>query len=170
MTSRERLLASFRGDPVDRIPWSPCVDTYFLSSLPADQKLDEQEFHEEIGADAILRHVMLYESTAPATGAKHRNPRVDSRMERLDDGTLRFTYETKVGSLVEELKWDPTSPFVPWFTKRKLHSRASHRRRCVSTFAICSSRSKRAPGASINSSWEAVTQCRVARPYPWCGP
>ena len=122
MTSRERLLATFRGDPVDRIPWSPCVDGYFLSSLPADQKLDEQELHKEIGSDAMLRHVSLYESTAPATGGGHGNPRVETRMERLDDGTLRFTYETKVGSLVEELKWNPISPFTPWFVKRKLQT------------------------------------------------
>ncbi|MBW2235961.1 MAG: hypothetical protein JRG85_11265, partial [Deltaproteobacteria bacterium] len=53
MTSRERLLAALRGDPVDRIPWSPCVDGYFLSSLPADQMLDEREFHKEIGSDAL---------------------------------------------------------------------------------------------------------------------
>jgi hypothetical protein len=122
MTSRERLLAALWGDPVDRIPWSPCVDGYFLSSLPTDQKLDEQEFHKEIGADAMLRHVGVYESTAPASGGKPGNPRVDTRLQRLDDGTLRFTHETKVGSLVEELKWNPTSPFVPWFTKRKLQS------------------------------------------------
>jgi uroporphyrinogen-III decarboxylase len=122
MTSRERLLAALRGDPVDRIPWSPCVDGYFLSSLPADRKLDEQGFHKAIGSDAMLRHVALYESTAPATGGQLGNPRVESRMERLDDGTLRFTYETRVGSLVEELRWNPTSPFVPWFTRRKLQT------------------------------------------------
>jgi uroporphyrinogen-III decarboxylase len=122
MTSRERLLAALRGDPVDRIPWSPCVDGYFLSSLPAGEKLDEQGFHKAIGADAMLRHVALYESTAPATGGKPANPRVDCRMERLDDGTLRFTYETKVGSLVEEFKWNPESPNIPWFIKRKLQT------------------------------------------------
>jgi len=122
MTSRERLLAALRGDPVDRIPWSPCVDGYFLSSLPADQMFDEREFHKEIGSDAMLRHVPLYESTAPSTGGRPGNPRVDSRIERLDDGTLRFTYETKVGSLFEELEWNPMSPFVPWFTRRKLQT------------------------------------------------
>jgi hypothetical protein len=122
MTSRERLLAALWGDPVDRIPWSPCVDGCFLSSLPADRKLDDQRLHKEIGSDAMLRHVPVYASTAPATGGQPGNPRVESRLERLDDGTLRCTYETRVGSLVEELRWNPTSPFVPWFTKRKLQT------------------------------------------------
>lgn len=122
MTPRERLLASFRGDPVDRIPWSPCVDNYFLSSLPEDDKLSEQEFHKEIGADAMLRHVMLYSASAPVTFATNPNPRVETRTERLDDGTFHVTHETKVGSLVEEFKWNPASPNVPWFTKRKLQT------------------------------------------------
>ncbi len=122
MTSRERLLAAFRGEPLDRIPWSPCVDHYFLSSLPANQKLDEQEFHKEIGSDAMLRHVATYAPTAPATGGKPGNPRVEVRTEQLENGTIRFTYETKLGSLIEELKWSPTSPFTPWFIKRKLET------------------------------------------------
>jgi len=125
MTSRERLLAALRGESVDRIPWSPCVDWYFLSSLPVDQKLDDREFHKAIGSDAMLRHVMLYTSTAPMTGIKSRageNPRVESRIERLDDGTFRINYETKVGSLVEEFRWNPESPNIPWFTKRKLQT------------------------------------------------
>lgn len=120
MTSRERLLATLRGDPVDRIAWSPCVDGYFLSSLPENQKLDEQELHKEVGSDAILRHVPLYASTAPATGGRAGNPRVESSVKSLGDGTLRFSYETKVGSLVEELRWDAMSPFTPWFVTRKL--------------------------------------------------
>jgi len=120
MTSRERLRATLRGEPVDRIPWSPCVDGYFLSSLPDDKKLDEEQLHKEVGSDAILRHVGLYASTAPATGGRPGNPRVESSIERLEDGTLRFSYETKVGSLVEELRWDAMSPFTPWFVKRKL--------------------------------------------------
>ncbi|MCP5069684.1 MAG: hypothetical protein GY946_24215 [bacterium] len=125
MSSRERLLATFRGDPVDRIPWSPCVDTYFLSSLPEDQKLDERELHKEVGSDAMLRHVMIHAATAPVSGAKgssKKNPRVDSRIERLADGSFRSTHETKLGTLVEEFKWTPESPFVPWFTKRKLQT------------------------------------------------
>lgn len=122
MTSRERLLAALRGDPVDRVPWSPCVDGYFLSSLPADQQLDEPAFHKELGSDAMLRHVMLYRSAAPGMGIEDRNPRVECRVQPLADGTFRFTYETKVGSLVEEVRWNPASPHLPWFTRHKLQS------------------------------------------------
>ena len=57
MTSRERLLAALRGDPIDRVPWSPYVDGNVLSSLSSDHELDEAGLHRAIGADAMLRYV-----------------------------------------------------------------------------------------------------------------
>ena len=38
MSSRERLLAALSGQEVDRIPWSPCRDDYFLGSGDATPK------------------------------------------------------------------------------------------------------------------------------------
>jgi hypothetical protein len=125
MTSRERLLAALRGDPFDRVPWSPCVDGYFLSSLPSDQQLDEAGLHREVGADAMLRHVMLHTWTAPGLGVRTRarkNPRLDVRIESTSGGRLRVSYETQVGTLVEELTLNHESPHIPWFTKRKLET------------------------------------------------
>jgi uroporphyrinogen-III decarboxylase len=125
MTSRERLLAALRGDSFDRVPWSPCVDGYFLSSLPSDQQLDEAGLHREVGADAMLRHVMLHTWTAPGLGVRTRarkNPRLDVRIESTSGGRLRVSYETQVGTLVEELTLNHESPHIPWFTKRKLET------------------------------------------------
>ena len=65
MSPRERLQAALASKPTDRVAWSPCVDGYFLSSLPEDQKLDETELHRAIGSDALLRHVMVFNSTGP---------------------------------------------------------------------------------------------------------
>jgi uroporphyrinogen-III decarboxylase len=125
MTSRERLLAALRGEPVDRVPWSPCVDGYFLSSLPDDHKLDEAGLHREVGADALLRHVMVFSSTAPTMGLLSRareNPRIEVDVERLGGARFRVVYRTQVGELCEEFEWTPESPNIPWFTKRKLET------------------------------------------------
>src|SRR4030065_582901 len=49
MSSRERIMAALRGRDVDRIPWSPCIDGYFLGGV------DQVEGFGRIGADAMLR-------------------------------------------------------------------------------------------------------------------
>jgi len=82
MSSRERLQAALASKPTDRVAWSPCVDGYFLSSLPEDEKLDEAGLHRAIGSDALLRHVMVFTSTGPTLGLRSRpadNPRIEVR-------------------------------------------------------------------------------------------
>ena len=123
MSPRERLRAAFAGRPTDRVPWSPCVDGYFLSSLPEDGKLDEAGLHRAIGSDALLRHVMVYTRSTPGLGPLTRpdhNPRIELRVERTREGGHRVFYETPVGTLTEEFRANPESPNIPWFLKRKL--------------------------------------------------
>jgi uroporphyrinogen-III decarboxylase len=125
MSSRERLRAALASQPTDRVAWSPCVDGYFLSSLPEDQKLDEAGLHRTIGSDALLRHVMVFTSTGPMLVGRRpsvANPRVEIRIERSSEQGLRIRYETAVGTLTEELYSNPESPNIPWFTRRKLQS------------------------------------------------
>jgi alpha-glucosidase (family GH31 glycosyl hydrolase) len=55
MMPKQRLLASFQGRDVDRIPWSPFL-AYFWDYMPQDvQDKGELSFLEEIGADPLLR-------------------------------------------------------------------------------------------------------------------
>jgi uroporphyrinogen-III decarboxylase len=125
MSPRERLRAAFAGEPTDRVPWSPCIDGYFLSSLPEGKELDEAGLHRAIGSDALLRHIMLYTSTAPAVSVRNRpaeNPRIDFKVERTPEGGYRIHYGTAVGTLTEEFRANPQSPNIPWFTKRKLET------------------------------------------------
>jgi len=125
MSSRERLRAALASKPTDRVAWSPCVDGYFLSSLPEDQKLDEAGLHRAIGSDALLRHVMVFTSTGPMLGVRSRpadNPRIEVRSERTSEQGFRIRYETPVGTLTEEFHSNPESPNIPWFTKRKLQT------------------------------------------------
>ena len=125
MSPRERLRAALASKPTDRVAWSPCVDGYFLSSLPEDQKLDEAGLHRAIGSDALLRHVMVFTSTGPMLGLRSRpadNPRLEVEIERSSEQGLRIRYETAVGTLTEEFHTNPASPNIPWFTKRKLQT------------------------------------------------
>jgi uroporphyrinogen-III decarboxylase len=125
MSSQERLRAALAGEPTDRVPWSPCVDGYFLSSLPEEEKLDEVGLHRAIGSDALLRHVMVYIRSSPGLGPLTRvtdNPRIELRVEHIEEGGLRVFYETPIGTLTEEFRVNPQSPNIPWFLKRKLET------------------------------------------------
>jgi uroporphyrinogen-III decarboxylase len=125
MSPQERLRASIAGGVTDRVAWSPCVDGYFLSSLPEDRKLDEAGLHRAIGSDAMLRHVLVVRSTGPSLGGlsqPDQNSRIQVRVERTSRGTHRVYYETRVGTLTEEFRFNPESPNIPWFVKRKLET------------------------------------------------
>jgi uroporphyrinogen-III decarboxylase len=125
MSPRERLRAALAGEATDRVPWSPCVDGYFLSSLPEGEELDEAGLHRAVGSDALLRHVMVFTSTGPAIGVRGRpaeNPRIELKIERTPEGGYRVHYETAVGTLTEEFRANPQSPNIPWFIKRKLET------------------------------------------------
>lgn len=55
MSSRERLLAALRGQPVDRLPWSPFLAYWWEHQSPAMQARGQIPFLREIGADGLLR-------------------------------------------------------------------------------------------------------------------
>jgi uroporphyrinogen-III decarboxylase len=55
LSSRERLLAALRGQPVDRLPWSPFLAYWWESQSPELQSKGQPWFFKEIGADALLR-------------------------------------------------------------------------------------------------------------------
>jgi uroporphyrinogen-III decarboxylase len=66
MTGRERVMASLHGQECDRLCWSPLLDNYFTSSLPAQgyQRTSWQDAYRLLGADIIERHtptILAYE-------------------------------------------------------------------------------------------------------------
>lgn len=55
MSSKERLIAAIKGDPVDRLPWSPFL-AYWWENQPEDfQSHGQQRFNKDIGADFLFR-------------------------------------------------------------------------------------------------------------------
>jgi hypothetical protein len=58
MTGKERIMASLRGKHTDRLCWSPLVDQYFISSLPAQgyPELNVPDAVRLLKADIMERH------------------------------------------------------------------------------------------------------------------
>jgi len=96
MTSRERLCAALNNQPVDRVPWAPLMDDYFVSSLPAQgYEADLIAAADLIGCDLMERHV--------AGPIAHYHGLTVTETP-LPDG-IRTTYETPLGTLWQEARF-----------------------------------------------------------------
>lgn len=103
MTSRERLQAALHRQPVDRLPWSPLMDGYFVSSLPKQgYDFDLLEAARYIGCDLMERHV---------AGPAERIENVTIRTEENAAGSRRY-YETPVGTAYLERKNTGNTSYV----------------------------------------------------------
>jgi len=106
MTSRERLLAALRGQPVDRLPWSPFLAYWWESQPQAIQDRGQIHFLRELGADALLRGFTtpfvcsdLWGQSSYSTFSQ-RIPNCEvRRSERGAD--MRVWFETPVGALTQ---------------------------------------------------------------------
>lgn len=118
MSGRERLMAALRGQEVDRLPWSPCIEGYFLGNV------DQVEGFRRIGADAMLRHIINFIGSAPfrisaPVPGKSLPWKVISKKH--GDET-EVTYETPVGTLMERYKFNTESPSIPWNIRYRLQN------------------------------------------------
>lgn len=103
MTSKERLLAVLKHKRPDRIPWSPCLDGYFTTSLPKNLKMNVVETLRYIDADIMERHVPTFKALIPTN--------IGFLEKRKGNEILRI-YETPVGSLRERRKSSDLLPYV----------------------------------------------------------
>jgi len=118
MSGRERIMAALNGQDVDRIPWSPCIDGYFLG------KVDQVDGFRRIGADAMLRHVFNFIGSVPfRISAPVPGKSLPWTMsEKREGGETEVIYETPVGTLTERYKFNRESPNLPWVVKRRLQT------------------------------------------------
>lgn len=118
MSSRERIMAALRGQDVDRIPWSPCIDGYFLGGV------DQVDGFRRIGADAMLRHIVNYVGDLPYyfTSTIPGKKMLWTKQQRTVEGVTEVTYETPLGTLIERFKYNPESPNIPWTTRRRVRT------------------------------------------------
>lgn len=105
MTNRERLLCCFNREETDRVPWSPLIDGYYISSLPEQNiHLDIIEAMRYIGCDIMERHVAMPQTTFENV--------VIRREESHDGSSFRTWYETPVGNVFEERKYSGQTSFI----------------------------------------------------------
>ena len=97
MTSRERLRAALFSQPVDRLPWAPLMDGYFVSSLPKQgfPDMDLISAARYTRCDLLERHVF-----GPVEEIAGVAIRVEER-----PGGRRTYYETPVGSAYQENRY-----------------------------------------------------------------
>jgi len=101
MTSRQRLLAAYRREPVDRLPyWAKVANGTWRRSQPeAVRRLSDRELLDTIHADGIFH--------APR-GVRAHNAKVQA--DRRTEGNIRVTVtHTPDGELVERWACDPTT-------------------------------------------------------------
>jgi uroporphyrinogen-III decarboxylase len=122
MTSRERLLAALKRQPVDRIPWSPFL-AYWWEHQPEEmQQRGQLWFYRSIGADALLRGFTAPFRCGDVFGRKHYPsfdlpiPGVTIRTETAGNQT-KICLETRYGPLCTTLTYseDANSWFITGF-------------------------------------------------------
>lgn len=103
LTKRERILAALHYQPVDRLPWSPLIDDYFMRSLPLQGlHMEIIEAMRYIGNDIMERHV-----AGPLPEYKNVTMRTEQR-----EGISRLYYDTPVGTIYEESRITGKTSFV----------------------------------------------------------
>jgi len=102
MSGRERMLAALHRQPVDRIPWSPLLDDYFLSSVPAGVPREAFAFCRYIGSD-------IFEWHPTARRTIYRDVTISSHR---DGDQVWTTIETPVGRLTERRQVTPVTTFI----------------------------------------------------------
>lgn len=108
MTNRERLMAAFKHEKTDRVPWSPLVDEYFSGSLPdmGYPPMSNIDFGKLIGYDIMERHVNPYKWSINSNVTYHQQIR----------GSEAFTvYETPVGTISSVFKNSKTGGGITKF-------------------------------------------------------
>jgi len=105
MTSRERILASVRGEEVDRFPvWLKMDNGTWQGQQP--------EPHRSMGSRELLTACGCDLMDWAGTGATKHNPHVTYRQERTN-GTATDIYETPEGVLTKQYGVDPVNGWHP---------------------------------------------------------
>jgi uroporphyrinogen-III decarboxylase len=131
MNSKERLLAVLKGKKPDRIPWTPLIDGYFLSSLKEKNiEMNSIELLRHIRADILERHVSTYIDILQ-TGSSYmiyinpkniivqKNIKITTNFNK-KSGEIFNIYETPLGIIKEKYVFTKASPFLPFPVEHKI--------------------------------------------------
>ena len=123
MTPRERLLAAFRRQVCDSVPFAPVVEGYFQASLPDGFKRHAADISFELAGHALVRTHVLKLNTPLWVGAYAVDlPQGIEQELRVDAGDLIHRVDTPVGSLTCRLRLAPESPYMPWIIEYRIRT------------------------------------------------
>ena len=118
MSGRERLMAAFRHQETDRIPWSPLICGYYSLGFPEPLRGNDLAIQRAIGCDICERTTTIVYSQAYGadTQAVMRKEvvaakKIDVRDTWSGDELLRV-FETPIGTLQERYLRRETSPWI----------------------------------------------------------
>lgn len=131
MNSKERLLSVFRRKKPDRIPWTPLIDGYFLSSLKEKKiEMNAVEVLRYIGADILERHVPTYSDILMMGSSNmiyinskdvivQENIKITTNLNE-KSGEIFNIYETPIGIIKEKYLFTKYSPWLPFPVEHKI--------------------------------------------------
>jgi len=101
MTSRERLLATYRGETVDRLPYwvKVCNSTWRTTQPESVRRMSDAQLHDYVGADGIFGCAACVRVTLPHVQVEHTHT----------NGLRTTVTRTPDGDLTEQWRQDPTT-------------------------------------------------------------
>ncbi len=125
MTPRERLLAAFRRQPCDHVPFTPLLEGYFQASLDDNLKsLSIEELQYQLTGQNLIRAHPLKLNTPAWIGAfwpDEPAPGIDQKLYG-EDGAIIHITETPIGTLRWKLQYRPESPYIPWVLENRIRT------------------------------------------------
>ena len=172
MTSRERILAALRKEPVDRIPFVPLIDSYTLMEMPSEitggaagpmMDLGTQiEAARKLGCDVNPRHVPVFNplagGTPPLQSLGVFGPPVEGRTE-FDQNRLTEIIETPVGALTGVWQFTDKVGWIPHMVKPVV---SNYEELKIFHYAV-DHLSQEPPGCSIAAMRSARTRDQIGR-------
>jgi len=126
MSPRERLLAAFRRQPCDRIPFTPLLEGYFQASLSGDlAQLSLEDLEYDLTGQVLIRGPVVKVNTPVWIGAfwpEDPPAGIEQKLYR-ENGAIVHITETPVGDLKWRLEYRPESPYIPWVLENRIHTR-----------------------------------------------
>jgi len=126
MSPRERLLAAFRRQPVDQVPFTPLLEGYFQASLGDEflRQLPIQDLQYELTGQILIRAAVVKVNAPVWIGAfwpEDPPAGIEQKLYR-ENGAIVHVTETPVGSLRWKLEYRPESPYIPWVLENRIHT------------------------------------------------
>ena len=112
LTTRQRLIRALHGQEVDRMPWAPLIDDYYLAYMHSiGRPVNVVECLKEIGADVIERH-------CPCCRYKYSGG--VQKKEWTEGNTIYSRFETPVGNVQQAIRYiDKSETVLEFYIKTR---------------------------------------------------